>query len=375
MRVLIILLIASVALCKFEIPVQKEDNTEKLLKLIKYHQYPRFNEFVGKLGAEIPISNLYDAQYYGPITIGTPRQQFTVIFDTGSSNLWVPSVACRSLPCLHMGKYNGAHSTTHQDDGRIMTIKYGSGAVNGTVSNDVVNLGGLAVKNVLFGAMTQVSLNFITSKFDGILGMAFQQISVLGLPTVFDLMFDQGLISDKSFSFYLTQSESSAGSSLVLGGVNKAYYTGDFKYYSLQAENYWMIQVDSAYVGEIQASTKPFHGIVDSGTSLIVGSPEIIGLMLLKIGHVGPIDCTKIDTLPKISFKIGGDMYDLPPSQYVLKVTGQQGDEQCIIGLEPMSFPKEFGTTLILGDSFIKYYYTHFDEGKGRIGFAKAVAK
>jgi len=37
-----------------------------------------------------------------------------------------------------------------------------------------------------------------------------------------------------------------------------------------------------------------------------------------------------------------------------------------------MALPKEFGNTLILGDVFIRAYYTHFDWGKQRVGFAQA---
>jgi hypothetical protein len=67
----------------------------------------------------ITLGQLEDAQYYGPITIGTPGQKFQVIFDTGSSNLWVPAANCSN--CALHTKFNEKASSTFKPVGTRLT--------------------------------------------------------------------------------------------------------------------------------------------------------------------------------------------------------------------------------------------------------------
>jgi hypothetical protein len=107
--------------------------------------------------------------------------------------------------------------------------------------------------------------------------MAWPSISVNGLPLIFDLLVKQGQVTSNSFSFYLTKKAGEAGSALVLGGINDKYYTGSFKYYPLKMQNYWTIALDDIiFNGTSYKVSSNLIGIVDTGTSLIVGPTKVV---------------------------------------------------------------------------------------------------
>ena len=361
------LLVAS-TLSIVTIPIRKQRQDYKLL--LKSVLKP-VNKLLGL--PEVPINNFLDAQYYGPISIGTPAQQFTTIFDTGSSNLWVPSSTCKSPACFDHRKYDHTKSSTYstKDQGKTVTIKYGSGDVSGPAAVDTVRIGGLEATGFQFAEMTKESLNFFVARFDGILGFGFKRISVDGFPTIVEALNTQGKLKTNSFSFYLTNQPGAAGSALVLGGVDPKYHTGDFTYHKLKAETYWLIELGAVAIGSTTVA-KSVNGIVDTGTSVIVGSEDIVQKIQAVIGSGKEIDCSKIATLPDLEFTIDAKVYPLPASYYIIKAS-IFGRTACINGVQGLDFPPRFGETLILGDSFIKYYYTHFDAAGERVGFAKAI--
>jgi len=246
---------------------------------------------VGGLAAAAPIDvhNFMDAQYYIDIQLGTPPQSFKVVPDTGSSNLWIPSSKCKfQIPCILHNKYSSSESTSYTANGTHFAIQYGSGACDGFLSEDVLTLGGVPIKDQTFAEVThEPGIAFIAAKFDGIMGLAFPSISVDHVVPPFQNMIAQGLVDEPVFAFYLNRQGEDG--ELVLGGVDKAHFTGPITYVPLTNETYWMFAMDDLeVVGTSYCSAdKPCHAIADSGTSLLAGPVEAIADLNKKIGAIG----------------------------------------------------------------------------------------
>lgn len=208
---------------------------------------------------------------FSEIEIGTPPQKFKVVLDTGSSNLWVPSSECGSIACYLHSKYDSSSSSTYKKNGTDFEIRYGSGSLSGFVSEDTVKIGDLKLEHQQFAeATSEPGLAFAFGRFDGILGLGFDAISVNKIVPPFYNMLNQKKIDEPVFAFYLGDANKEGQNSVAtFGGVDKDHYTGELVKLPLRRKAYWEVDFDSIALGDNVAELDNTGVILDTGTSLI----------------------------------------------------------------------------------------------------------
>ncbi|XP_040854758.1 chymosin-like [Ochotona curzoniae] len=382
MRCLVVLL-AVLALSQGDeitrIPLHKGKSLRKALKergllddfLKKHHDALSKNRFdAGKVANEA-MTNYLDLQYFGKIQIGTPPQEFTVLFDTGSSDLWVPSIYCKSEACKTHKRFDPAKSSTFKDMDKHLSIQYGTGSMEGFLGYDTVIVSGIVDTHQTVGLSTKEPGDAFTySEFDGIMGMGYPSLtaSPYSVP-VFDNLMNKHLVAQDLFSVYLSRTEK--GSMLTLGGIDSKYYKDDLHWVPVTQEGYWQFTLDRVTVdGKVVACKDGCQAILDTGTSLLVGPDSDIRHIQRAIGATDEgdgeyvLNCKNLSSKPTVVFELNGKKFPLPPSAYTTK-----DDDVCSSGFEG-----ELGSQLwILGDVFIREYYSVFDRANNRLGLAKAV--
>ncbi|GFN84943.1 cathepsin d-like [Plakobranchus ocellatus] len=123
------------------------------------------------------------------------------------------------------------------------------------------------------------------------------------------------------------------------------------------------------------------EAVVDSSSSFIVGPFEEVHALNKKLGgklfqdHHGlynyEFKCSEVDRLPDVEFIVNGEKLSLTSSDYIVKMQ-EKGEPLCVSSIVGMKWMDDGEPDWFLGLSFMRAYYTQFDKGNHRIGFAKA---
>ncbi|XP_040111878.1 pregnancy-associated glycoprotein 1-like [Oryx dammah] len=368
MKWLVLLGLVGFSECIVKIPLRRVKTMRKthsgknmMNNFLKEHAY-RLSQisFRGSNLTIHPLRNSMDLFYVGNITIGTPPQEFQVIFDTGSSDLWVPSIFCNSSTCSTHVRFRHLQSSTFRPTNKTFSITYGSGRIKAVVAHDTVRIGDLVSTDQPFG-LCMAESGFKGIAFDGILGLSYCNISLSGAIPIFDNLKNQGAISEPVFAFYLSKDDQE-GSVVMFGGVDRRYYEGELNWVPLIEAADWIVHMDHITMRrKVIACSGGCEAIVDTGTSAIEGPRRLVEKIQKLIGD-RPwrskyyVSCSAVTTLPSIIFTINGINYPVPGRAYILK----DSRGRCYTVFLENKVSSSTGTW-ILGDVFLRVYFSVFD--------------
>ncbi|KAI8979922.1 aspartic peptidase domain-containing protein [Pilobolus umbonatus] len=312
--------------------------------------------------------------YYGEISVGTPPQIFNVIFDTGSSDLWVVSSKCTSTVCKGHKKFNRKKSHTYNSkvDTDNIEIEYGTGSITGHTGKDIVRLANsqIQIQGQFVTDAVDLSRDFIGTPFHGIFGLGPHSLRSSEESAPFASMIDQQLIDRPLFAIYSQHN----GGEIDFGGIDRSRFMGDISYVDTVDSDYWMIHLDKIKYRDHKFKDR--KAIVDSGSTLIIMSMDDAEVYHEQIeSAVNNGDgtwsflCQEARHLSSLKIYTGDIELVIPPEKLFLAPTSSTS-KRCLSGVSGQG---TYGDdTWILGDIFLRNFYTVFDVGQGQLGFALA---
>ena len=377
------------------------------------------------------MTNFFNKMYTGPIAIGTPPQEFkNVVFDTGSADLWVLS-STSNIDESYLSYYEDSESSSFESisGDSSWSIAYGTGSASGIAGRDSVTIAGMTGESQIFAQATNVE-DMAISQYepqDGICGFARDQATTLVGPTIMQNLINNKQNANGKFAFYLSR-HSDSGSRLIIGDdvYNEEYFHSEqvetFKindnidyeigglwsihFTSIKQNGYELVGEDdstvtpsptavptetaAAELEEEEAEAAPIvddssnsnrfiSAIFDTGTTYI-GIPSREYKEFMRELTKNRPDCISEGSTDEDVFvcqDIINPTKDLPVISFT--ATNTEG-EVVTLNLDPASYlddSNELGfmplpglNIWIMGDSFLKNYYSIYDYANDQISLA-----
>jgi hypothetical protein len=302
-----------------------------------------------------------------------------------------PSTSCTAdRGCVNTKNkgFDPSKSKTFTTQNKNWQIKFGTGigvgvggaatpSASGIIGSDVVSVAGLSVQKQAVGLMTKRSANlFEGTDLEGIFGMGFggPGHTTLRAPGYMQNLIEQKKIEQAVFSMFLSP-RAIGHAELTIGGINPAKYSGKINYLPVNSRNgYWNITFQGITVNGKPTNIRPQFAVADSGTSNMIAPARdavtIYNMISPKIKMIDPkgaygLPCSEVAGLKAaITITMGGGKYTIPTQE--LSVGPYPGQPQmCQMLINSGSAP-----FWIIGGSLMKYYYTVWDIGNKRLGWA-----
>eukprot|EP00347_Sterkiella_histriomuscorum_P000579 403375303 len=309
----------------------------------------------------------------------------TLIFDTGSSWLWVPTTDCKD--CHSKAQlYDQKQSSNYVNSGtRPQHIKYGAGSVWGYKSTDLLCLDSTNNQETCLNNFNFLAV-FVASDLsglqcDGIVGLSpSNQFS--GSDLFIDKLYQNNIISKKMFSLSLGGTDEK--SKVIFGGYDLRYAKDNqnITWNKLIDTNYWSVRLNKAKIGDYVFMLDTNRAIIDSGTSYILMPyndfsefKRVIDSINSKCGmdaqtNLYTCQCvTQVHSdFPNIEITLGENTYTIPSTSYM-----HRQNFKCYFRVLPQSYNQGIASFWILGDVFMINYYSIFDIDNQRVGLVGSV--
>merc|ERR1719160_1079331 len=333
---------------------------------------------------KLKLNNYMNVQYYADFTVG--GQTLPAIYDTGSFEVIVLSELCTSCTTT-VPIYNSELSTTFDPGERLVQKHtFGSGPVLSKKGLETIRAGPstspLLATSQPFWQVIDHNIDVWNekAKFAAIIGMGHTQTVPQMSEDPKDPHPDLVMLEKMGINEFAICLEKANGSpGWMVTGPRVASLTASpaFTGMNVVGQMHWGVKLTEVGPGGWDPCNPSCGAIIDSGTSLIAASAEALSALGSLIANIKE-DCSNLDELPDLTFKLDGHSFALPPSAYVLKVEHPTDNStsiwdvlfnppkitletSCVPGFMQIDQDTQFGPMWILGMPFLRHFYTVFD--------------
>ena len=298
--------------------------------------------------SEIPLES--ESGWTAEVGIGKSVQTFNIVFDSGSADM-----------TMNAGTYDPAKSTTSKNLQKVFSSNYMGGKADGNIFSDQVLLGRVKANDVSIGQATE---QFMPGgdHVQGVIGLSFPSLSAFGTSshTFPEALQREQDMDQNVFQFNLRDSDPS----LIIGKTDESEVDGGFGWIDVSSQDgYWVV--------DAELNGKAVKGIVDSGTTVIIGNNDEVKEVLDKLDHVrvtksergeyqGMFQC---DNPPRVSINIAGKEVGMSKEALTLATDGTNC-QMSMLGMKGLN-------GWILGESFFQVASVVLDFDTPRIGIGK----